>query len=108
MPAFQPQAPILAFAADATAPTSVLVAWSSNLQSGAVMLTNTSATVGVTVGWGASDTIAKANAVAGASVNQFWLAAGDQTMISINGRYMTGIAASAVPVKVQAGTGDYK
>ena len=108
MPAFQPQAPALAFSADSSAPTSVLVTWASNLSNGVVMVSNTHATVGVTIGWGASDAIAKLNAVIGGSPNQFWLNPASQVMLSINGQYMTGISASAVGVKVQAGTGDYK
>lgn len=103
MLAFQPDGPILAFSADATPPTSVQ-AQPKGVQSGQVMLTNTSTTVDVVVGWGQTDTLAKANAVVGASINQCFLRASTQLVVTATGPYFTGIAASSVGVKVQTGT----
>lgn len=109
MIAFQPKGPVQSFTAAGSAPTSITVVPMAGLQAAQVMLTNISSTIDVTVGWGASDTEAKANAVAGLAgcAKQYYLLRGTQVVVSAKGPYFTGISVSSTAVvEVQPGTGN--
>jgi hypothetical protein len=107
MIAFQPKGPLLSFTADSTAPTSVQAVALGGEQAQQYVLTNTSSSVDVVVGFGPSDVAAKLNAVAGTTVmNCYYLVHGTQLVLTAgSGSYFTGISASSAVVKVQAGIG---
>ncbi len=104
---FQPKGNLASFAADVTAPTGVQSLVTSNEPAPQYVLSNTSTTVAVTVGWGDNSDQAKLNAAAGTKVqNCYYLMPGSQVVVSAQpDAYFSGIAASAVTVKVQAGIG---
>lgn len=111
MAAFRTQGPLLSFTGATTAPTSVLPTGETvgNVQRQQYVLTNTDGTTDCVVGWGATDTIAKAaSVVANASQNCYYLLRGTQVVISAQvGSSFTGTtAASTAIIKVQSGEGD--
>src|SRR5689334_8935858 len=104
MDAFQPLSKVYTFTADTSAPTSVQPVSAGNVRATQVLITNVSATVTVVVGWGSTDAIAKANAVVGASAQQFAIAPLSQLPISVaETQFFTGIGASSAVIYVQAG-----
>jgi hypothetical protein len=106
MQTFVPQGPLLNFTAAITAPTSVQAVSIAGVACTDYVLSNLSATIGVVVGFGNSDTIAKANAAAGASVsNCVFLAPLAQINISAaTNAYFSGISTSSTAVVyVQSG-----
>lgn len=104
MQAFQPLSTVYTFTANSSAPTSVNPISAGNVRATQVMITNVSATVTVIVGWGSTDAIAKANAVQGASDQQFAIAPLSQRPISVaETTFFTGIGASSAVIYVQAG-----
>lgn len=115
MTPWTPKGPLLTFTAATTAPTSVQILSNPTSENAPVcMVTNTSSTVDVVVGWGNSDQEAKNNSTsalaAGASiVKACYVLRGTQVTVGIpNGQYVTGITASSTAaVWVQAGQGDY-
>jgi hypothetical protein len=108
MQAFQTSSVLQTFTGGTSAPTSVQVKTADGIQGGQVILTNTSSTIDVVVGWGSTDAIAKLNAVAGNSSNQYYLLRGTQVVVSAgNESYFTGITGTSTAiVYVQAGQGN--
>jgi hypothetical protein len=105
--AFQPLGPIVGFTADTSAPTAQQAGVTGDVRGPQVMLTNTSSTVDVVVGWGSDSPGAKAAAASTTSESQYYLLRGSQVVISVgSGAYFTGITSSSTAVvKVQAGVG---
>ena len=110
MIAFDTCGPLLSFTGANTAPTSVQAISNDGVQQMQVVVTNTDAANDCVIGWGASDAVAKANAVAAAaSSNCYYLLARSQVVITTGtNMYFTGITPGSgvtAVVKVQSGYG---
>jgi len=110
MIAFDTQGPLLSFTGANSAPTSVQAISLDGVQQQQVVLTNTDVANDCVVGWGASDTVAKLNAAAGAGCsNCYYLLARSQVVVTTgSGMYFSGITPGSgvtAVVKVQAGYG---
>ncbi len=108
MVAFTPQGNLASFTGATSAPTSVRSLGQTGVGNQQYMLTNTDAAIDCVVGWGQSDTEAKLNAAAGATVmNCYFLLHGTQVVITgPREAYFSGITGSSTAVvKVQAGNG---
>lgn len=112
MIAFDPQGPLLTFTAASSAPTSQQATTPDNVMNQQVCLTNTSSSIDVIIGWGASDAQAKLAATAPSGTsnasNCFYLLRGTQAVITTApNAYFTGISVSSTAVVyVQAGYGN--
>lgn len=109
MIAFQPTGALATFtAATPTPPAAVQSINLSQVPGVQVMLTNTSTTIDVFVGWGTTAAQAAINAVAGANFNQYYLLRGTQVVVSAApDAFFTGISASSTAVcYVQVGLGN--
>lgn len=107
MIAFEPQGKTVPFTADTSAPTAVQALTSANIQCPQVMLTNTSSTIDVFVGYGQTSDEAKANSVIASSVKGYYLLRGTQVVISASpAAYFTGISSGPAIVMVTPGYGN--
>lgn len=109
MIAFQPKGNLASFTGATSAPTSVQSLGNTGEQFQQYVLTNTDTAVDCVVGWGQTDTEAKANAAAASSViNCYFLLHATQVVVTGPvGAFFSGkTASSTAVVKVQGGIGN--
>lgn len=104
MQTFNPQSAPLTFTGATTAPTSVQPRVASGVQSTQFRISNESATISCLVGWGASDTIAKANAAGLNASCAVVVPFGVADVMAPVGSFFSGITPSSTAIiYVQAG-----
>lgn len=108
MIAFTPTGPLLGFTSASSAPTSVQAISLDGVQDQQVRIVNVDASNDAVIGWGASDTIAKANSGALASnCNCVYVLRNSSVVVTVPpASFFSGIAvANTAVIKVQAGYG---